>query len=96
VLDKLQRPFVTQTVIEVPNIGIEHPVHALPLDAHCQCVQRLVWAATRPEPVGKAFEVDLINLIEDGHHGLLNDFVFQSRDTQWTLPSIGLRYIDSP
>jgi site-specific DNA recombinase len=96
VLDKLQRPFVTQTVIKVPNVCIEHPVHSLPLDAHCQRVQRLVWAATRPEPIRKALEVDLINLVEDGHHGLLNDFVFQRRDTQWTLPPIGLRYVDSP
>src|SRR5262249_7106775 len=83
-------------VVEVPNVRIEHPVHSLPLDTHSQRIQRLMRATTGPKPVGKAFEVDLINLIEDGHHGLLNNFVLQRRDTQWTLPPISLRNVDSP
>ncbi len=66
------------------------------LDSHSQRIQRLMRAATRPEPVRKAFEVHLINLIEDGHHGLLNNLVLQRRDAQRTLPPVGLRYIDSP
>src|SRR5262245_11232264 len=53
-------------------------------------------ASTRPEPIGKAFEVDLVNLIEDRHHSLLNNFVLQSRDAQRTLPPISLRNVDSP
>ena len=94
-LDKLQHPFVIQVIEEATNVCIEHPVHSLPLNAHRQRIQRLMRAATRPEPVGKAFEVDLIYLIEDRHHSLLNDFVLQSCDSQWTLPSIGLRNVDS-
>jgi hypothetical protein len=47
------------------------------LDARRQRVQRLMRAASWPEPVGKAFEVDLVNLVEDRHHSLLNDFVLQ-------------------
>src|SRR5262245_11363038 len=53
-------------------------------------------ASTRPKPIGKAFEVDLVNLIEDRHYSLLNYFVLQSRDAQWTLPPIRLRNVDSP
>ena len=41
-------------------------------------------------------EVHLINLIEDGHHAMLNNLVLQGRDAFWTLPSINLPYIDSP
>src|SRR5215468_1286943 len=52
-------------------------------------------ATTRPESVRKAFEVDLVNLVEDRHHGLLNDFVLQCCDAQRALPPIGLRNIDS-
>jgi hypothetical protein len=37
-------------------------------------------AATRPKSVRKAFEVALIDLVEDRHHSLLNDFVLQGRD----------------
>jgi len=81
---------------EAANVRLEHPVHSLPLDAHRQRVQRLLRAATGPETVTKAFEVDLIDLIEDRHHGLLHDLVFQCRDAQRTLPPVSLRYIDSP
>jgi hypothetical protein len=63
-----------------PNVRIEHPVHALPLDAHIQRVQRLMWTATGPEPIRKALEVHLVDLVEDGHHGLLNNLVLQRRD----------------
>src|SRR5215470_13992900 len=52
-------------------------------------------AATGPEPIREAFEVDLVNLVEDRHHSLLNNFVLQRRDAQRTLPSVGLRNIDS-
>ena len=34
VLDELHRPFVAQVIEEATDVGIEHPVHPLPLDAH--------------------------------------------------------------
>ncbi len=49
-----------------------------------------------PEPIRKALEVHLVNLIEDGHHGLLNNLVLQGRDAQRSLPPVGLRDVDSP
>ena len=58
-------------------------------------VQRLMWAATGTEPVREALEVDLVYLVEDRHHGLLNDLVLQRRDAQRTLPPVSLRYKDS-
>ena len=94
-LDELHGPLVIHVVEEATNVRIEHPVHSLPLDAHCQRVQRLMRAATGPEPVRKAFEVDLVDLVENRHHSLLNDFVLQCCDAQRTLPPVGLRYIDS-
>ena len=87
---------MTYVIEEAKNVRVEYPVHFLPLDAHRQCVKRLMRAAPRSEPVGEALEVDLINLIEDRHNGLLDDLVLQRRDAQRTLPPVGLRYIDSP
>src|SRR5207244_6024393 len=52
-------------------------------------------AATGPEPVRKAFEVGLVNLVEYRHHSLLDDLVLQCCDAQGALPPIGLRYVDS-
>src|SRR5712691_3854684 len=95
VLDKLHRPFVAHLVKEPANVRIQHPFHPLPLETHTQRIQRLVRAAPRPEPIRKALEVHLINLIENGHHSLLDDFVLQRRDAQRTLPPVSLRYIDS-
>src|SRR5262249_2557933 len=79
-LDELHGPFVAHVVKETANVSIEHPVHSLPLDAHRQRVQRLVWAATGPKPVREAFEVHLIDLVEARPHSLLNNFVPQRRD----------------
>ena len=59
-LDELHRPFVAQIIEEAMDVGVEHPVHPLPLNAHRQRVQRLVRAASGTEPIRKAFEVDLI------------------------------------
>src|SRR5215831_7180910 len=95
-LDELHRPCVAQVIEEATDVGIEHPVHPFPLDAHRQRVKRLVRAATGTEPIRKAFEVDLIYLVENRHHGLLNDLVFQRCDAQRTLPPVSLRYEDSP
>src|ERR1700681_1638978 len=80
---------------EASDVGVEHPVHALPLDAHRQRVQRLVRAATGTEPVRESLEVHLVDLVENGHHGLLDDLVFQRRDAQRALSPIRLRYVDS-
>src|SRR5204863_155853 len=40
--------------------------------------------------------VFLINLVEDGRHGLLDQLVFQRRHAQRSLPSVGFRDIGSP
>ncbi len=94
-LDELHRPLVVHVVEEAPNVPIEHPVHSLPLDARRQRVQRLMRAATGTKPIRKAFEVDLVDLVENRHHGLLHDFVLQCRDAQRTLLPVSLRNIDS-
>jgi len=79
-LDELHDPLVTYIVEEATNVCIEHPVHSLPLDAHGQRVQRLMRAAAGTEPVREALEVDLVDLVENRHHSLLNDLVLQGCD----------------
>src|SRR4051794_14525139 len=51
--------------------------------------------ATGPEPVRKALEVGLVNLVKDRHHSLLNNLVLQRCNAQRALPPVRLRYIDS-
>jgi hypothetical protein len=52
--------------------------------------------APRTKPVAEAPKVHLVYLIQDGHHGLLNDLVLQCRDADRTLPSVPLRDIYPP
>ena len=58
-------------------------------------VKRLVWTASRSKPIGKAPKVHLIYLVEDADHRLLDDLIFQRRDAQRSLPSVGFRYVYS-
>jgi len=74
-LDELHGPFVAPIIEKSTDVGIKHPVHALPLNAHRQRVQRLMRAAAGAKPVREALEVDLLDLVEDRHRGLLNNFV---------------------
>jgi hypothetical protein len=76
-LEKLHRPFMAHIVKESTNVRIERSVHSSPQHTHIQCVQRLTRVACRPKSVKKAFEVDLVYLVEDRHQSLLNDFVLQ-------------------
>src|ERR1700722_6853266 len=82
-------------VKEPTNVCIEYPVHSLPLNAHIQRVQRLMWTASRTKSVRKAPKVHLVYLVEDRDHRLLDDLVFQRSDAQRPLPAIGLRYVHS-
>src|SRR5580704_16837735 len=52
-------------------------------------------AAPRAKPIRKVEKVFLIDLVEDGNHGLLDKFVFASRDRPLTLPSIFFLYVHS-
>src|SRR5207248_2564181 len=76
----LKAPGLSWRTEEATNVCIEHPVHSLPLDAHGQRVQRLMRAAAGTEPVREALEVDLVDLVENRHHSLLNDLVLQGCD----------------
>ena len=92
----MHRPFVAHVVEEPPNVRVQNPVHPPPLDAHTQRVQRPMRTAPRTKPVAEAPKVHLVYLIQDGHHGLLNNFVLQRRDADRTLPSVRLRDVDPP
>ena len=43
----------------------------------------------------RSLEVHLVNLVENGRYGLLNNLVLLRRNAQRTLPPVSLRYIDS-
>jgi hypothetical protein len=48
--------------------------------------------APRPEPVRKILKVLFPDLVENLHHGTLDDFILQRRNPQRALPPAGFRY----
>ena len=92
---KLHRPFVVHLVEKPPNVRVQNPVHFLPLQARIQRIQRLMRTPPRAKPVAEPPKVHLIYFIENGHHSLLDDLILQRCNANRTLPSVGLRDIDS-
>src|SRR5260221_7238133 len=52
--------------------------------------------APRPESVRETLKVLFPDLVENRPYRSLDDFVLHRRDSQWSLPPIGLRYPGSP
>ena len=64
------------------DIGIQDPVDPPPVDPDHECVQRLVLAAPRPEAIGEAEEVRLVDGVQHLHHRALDDLVLQRGDAE--------------
>src|SRR5579863_2157186 len=94
-LHELDQPGFIKVIEETLDIGVKHVVHLLLQKRIRQRIQRIMLAAPRAKAVGEAEKVLLVNLMEDGDHSLLDYFVFQSRNSQWTLSSIFFLYIHS-
>jgi hypothetical protein len=52
-------------------------------------------AAPRAKALREAQKILFVDLVEDGSHGVLDEFIFQGRDSEWTLPSIFFLYVHS-
>src|SRR2546429_794516 len=94
-LYELDHPTFVEVIEKPSNVGVKHIVHLLLQERVRQRIQRLMLAAPRAKTVGEAEKVLLIDLVEDGNHGMLDKFVFDSRDRKWTLPSIWFLYVHS-
>src|SRR5262249_9155430 len=88
VLDEPHQPFAGDGV-EVPtDVRVQHPIHPSLLDADVERIQRVMLVAARPESVGEAKEVLLIDAVQDRHEGALNHLVLERGDPQWSLSSV--------
>src|SRR5437667_8327753 len=94
-LHELDQPTLVEIIEKSSNVGIKHVVHLLLQERVRQRIQRLMLAAPRAKPVGEAEKVLFVDLVEDGDHGMLDKFVFDSRYREWTLPSICFLYVHS-
>src|SRR5215469_8101607 len=95
VLHELDHPRVIDLVEKRPDVKVENPVHLLSGNPDVERVQRIVLASPWSEPIRKAQEILFPNLVENPPYRVLDDFVLQRRDSQWSLPSIAFRDPDS-
>jgi hypothetical protein len=51
--------------------------------------QRLMRTPARPESIGEAYEVDLVDGAQDFGDRALDNLVLQGRDTEWSLATVG-------
>jgi hypothetical protein len=89
-LDEFEQPFMVDGVEKASDVRIERPIHFPFGQADVQGVQSVMRAAPRPESIGKAEEVRLINGVEDWRPRVLDEFVLQSGNAQGSHPAIGL------
>src|ERR671918_231214 len=98
-LDELHQPPVVDGIEEPTDVGIEHPVHLPRQQSRIERIQRMMRAASRPEPVREAEEVSLVDRVHHLNRRALDELVFQRGDAQRPLPPVGLgdvRPLDRP
>jgi hypothetical protein len=82
VLDKFHQPPLIESVIKLPDVGIEHPSHFSRSDPYRQRVQSLMWTATGPESIRESQEVLFVDRVQHLDGGTLDDLIFQRGNTE--------------
>src|SRR5216683_2451338 len=95
VLHALHQPFVGKPIEKAFDVQIKHPVHFSRQQSRVQRVQRLMLAAPWPEPVRESKKVGFVDSVQHLDRRTLDDFVFQRRYSERSLPPVGLRDIHS-
>ncbi len=78
-LDELLHPRMIDRVEEAPDVCVEHPVHSPLHYRRCDRVQRIVGASSWSKPVRESEELSFVDRLQDRAHGLLYEFVLQTR-----------------
>src|ERR1700745_3067431 len=94
-LYELDHPAFVEVIEKAADISIQNVVHLLLQERVRQRIQRVMLAAPRAKAIREAKKILFIDLIEDGGHGVLDELIFQGRDSEWTLPSIFFLYVHS-
>src|SRR5262249_17511804 len=72
-LNELHQPSLIESVVKLPDVGVEHPVHSSRSDPNRPGVQRLMRAAPRLEPIRESQEVLFVNRVHHLARGTLDD-----------------------
>src|ERR1700680_1317881 len=95
VVDQLHQPFVRNRIEKAANVNIEHPVHFSRQQSRVERIQRLMLASPGPEPIRESEKIRFVDSVQHLDRRALDDFIFQRRNSERSLPPIGLRDIHS-
>ncbi len=90
VLDELHQPFVRKRIEKAANVQIQHPVHLLRQQSGVERIQRVMLASPRSESVRKVEEIRFVDSVQHFDGCALDDFVFQHRNSERSLPPVVL------
>jgi hypothetical protein len=91
-LDELHQPFAGKPIENVFDLQIEHAIHFSRQQSGVERIQRLMLTSPGSEPVRKSEKVRFVDRVQHPDRHALDDFVFQRRDSERSLPPIGLRH----
>ena len=74
-LHEPDHPAFVEVVEKASDVSVQNVVHFLLQKRVRQRIQRIMLAAPRAKTVREAEKILLVNLVEDGGHGVLDDFV---------------------
>src|SRR6516162_3453890 len=94
-LHELDHPAFVEVIEKAAYVCVQNVVHILRRERERQRIQRVMLAAPRAEAIREAKKILFIDLIKDGSHGVLDELIFQGRNSEWTLPSIFFLYVHS-
>src|SRR5665213_1244311 len=96
VLEKLFQPNVIELGEKVADISVQHIVHLLLFDPDRQRIECVVGTTSRPEPIGVAEEVLLVDRIQHLDNRPLEHLVLQGGYSERALAPVRFRYEHSP
>src|ERR1700746_2021069 len=94
-LDELHQPFVGNAIEKAFAVQVEHPVHFSRQQPRVQSIQRLMLASPWSKPIREAEEIRFVDSVQYLDRRALDDFVLQRRNSERSLPPVGLRDIHS-
>src|SRR5690349_25090142 len=94
-LHELDHPVFVEVIEKAADVRVHNVVHLLLQERIRQRIQRVMLAAPRAKTIREAEKILFVNLVEDGGHSVLDNFVLHSRNSQWALPSIFFLYVHS-
>src|SRR5260370_12523014 len=95
-LHELDQPAFVEVIEKASDVNVQNVVHFLLQERVRHHIQRLMLAAPRAKTIRDSENVFLVDLLEDGDHRMLDQFVLDTRDPEPAFPPIFFPDLHSP